>query len=138
MRACTDVTAGLASFYKQFSSHDRDLFASALATCDGVSVIGTAPGEGDDDRESWIETYTELIPQFGLRLEGGPDPRGYAQGGVGFAVDQPRFVLPDGGFVPTRLTAVLRQETDRWKVVHLHFSIGVPDEDAIQAPEVRP
>lgn len=90
-------------------------------------MIGTAPEEGHDDREAWIETYTELIPQFGLRLEGGPDPRGYAQCGVGFAVDQPRFVLPDGGFIPTRLTAVLRQETDRWKVVHLHFSVGVPE-----------
>lgn len=68
---------------------------------------------------------------------GGPDPHGYAEGGVGFAVDQPRFVLPDGSFIPTRLTAVLRQESAQWKVVHPHFSIGVPDEDAIQGPDAR-
>ncbi|MCA1680488.1 MAG: nuclear transport factor 2 family protein, partial [Actinobacteria bacterium] len=106
------------------------LFASALARCDGVSVIGTAPDEGHGDRESWIETYTKFIPELGLRLEGGPAPRGYAEGSVGFAVDQPRFVLPDGSFILTRLTAVLRQEDDQWKIVHLHFSVGVPDEDA--------
>ena len=135
MRVSADVVAGLASFYEQFCSHDPDRFAAALATCDGVSVIGTAPGEGHGDRESWIEAYTEFIPQVGLRLVGGPDPLGYADGGVGFAIDQPRFVLPGGGFIPTRLTAVLRQESEQWKVVHLHFSIGVPDEDAIQAPD---
>jgi hypothetical protein len=128
----TSVSAGLTSFYAQFSSHDPDGFASVLATCPGVSVIGTAPGEGHDDRESWIETYAKLIPDAGLRLEGGPEPRGFAEGSVGFAVDEPRFVLPDGSFLPARLTAVLRQEDEQWKVVHLHLSVGVPDEDAIQ------
>jgi hypothetical protein len=73
-----------------------------------------------------------IIPELGLRLEGGPEPRGYADGHVGFAVDQPRFVLPDGRFVAARLTAVLSQESEGWKVVHLHFSIGVPDEEAFQ------
>jgi ketosteroid isomerase-like protein len=67
-----------------------------------------------------------------LGVEGGPGPRGYAEGNVGFAVDQPRFVLPDGRFVATRLTAVLCQEGERWKIVHLHFSVGVPDEDAFE------
>lgn len=56
MRVSGEVTDGLAGFYEQFSSHDPSLFASALATCDGVSVIGTAPEEGHGDRESWIET----------------------------------------------------------------------------------
>jgi hypothetical protein len=129
------VIEGLTSFYERFSSHDPQRFASALATCDGVSVIGSAPGEGHDDRDSWIETYTKQIPKVGLRLEGGPAPRGYADGGIGFAVDQPRFVLPDGSFLATRLSAVLREEGQEWKVVHLHFSVGVPDEEAVHAPE---
>jgi SnoaL-like domain len=54
---------------------------------------------------------------------------------VGFATDEPRFVLPDGQFLPTRLTGVLHQEGGEWKVVHLHFSVGVPDEEAIRPPE---
>lgn len=53
---------------------------------------------------------------------------------VGYATDTPRFVLPDGSFIPTRLTGVLHQEAGAWKVVHLHFSVGVPDEDAVQPP----
>jgi ketosteroid isomerase-like protein len=34
----------------------------------------------------------------------------------------------------TRVTGVLRREDDDWKIVHLHFSVGVPDEEAIQQP----
>jgi SnoaL-like domain len=134
MEESTAVTEGLRSFYERFSSHDPDLFASALATGDGVSVIGSAPGEGHNERDSWVDTYAKQIPEAGLRLEGGGAPRGYVEGTVGFAVDEPRFVLPDGHFLPTRLTAVLRQEAGEWKVVHLHFSVGVPDDQAVQAP----
>ena len=128
------VIEGLAAFYAAYGSHDPERFAAALASGDGVSIIGTAPGEGRPDREAWVQGYAGSVPQLGLRLEAGPQPRGYADGNVGFAVDQPRFVLPDGQFVPTRLTAVLHQQSDQWKVVHLHFSVGVPDEDAFQSP----
>lgn len=40
-------------------------------------------------------------------------------------------MFPDGSRLATRLTAVLRREGDDWKVVHLHFSVGVPDEQAM-------
>jgi hypothetical protein len=129
------VIGGLASFYEAFCSHDAERFAAALASGDGVSVIGTGPDEGHHDRESWIKTYATQIAQLGLRLEGGREPRAYAEESVGFAVDDPRFVLPDGSFLPMRLTAVLRREGDEWKVVHLHFSVGVPDEEAIRPAE---
>jgi ketosteroid isomerase-like protein len=33
-----------------------------------------------------------------------------------------------------RLTAVPRREDDAWKVVHLHVSVGAPDEDAPERP----
>jgi hypothetical protein len=54
---------------------------------------------------------------------------------VGWGVDNPSFVLPDARYLPTRLTAVLHHEDGEWKIVHLHFSVGVPDEQAIQQPD---
>jgi hypothetical protein len=65
----------------------------------------------------------------------GDDPCGYKEGAVGWGRDTPRFVLPDGRYLPTRLTAVLHQEDGEWNIVHLHFSVGVPDEQAIQQPD---
>lgn len=32
----------------------------------------------------------------------------------------------------TRLTAVMRQEEGRWKLVHMHLSVGVPDEQVVE------
>lgn len=63
----------------------------------------------------------------GMRLEGA-----YAEGPLGWAVDEPEFVFPDGSRLATRLTAGLREEDGDWKVVHLYFSVGVPDEQAME------
>lgn len=134
MKTSAAVIDGLAAFYAGYDSHHPERFASTLATGEGISVIGTAPGEGREGREAWVDGYARSIPELGMRLEAGPEPRGYAEGDVGFAVDHPRFVLPDGSFVAARLTAVLRSERDGWKVVHVHYSVGVPDEAAFQAP----
>lgn len=125
------VTDAISAFYERFSAADAERFAAGISDCPGVSVIGSAPGEGHDDRESWIAAYASQISQLGITLRG-ESQRGYAEGTLGFGVDTPSFVLPDGSTLPTRLTAVLREESGEWKIVHLHFSVGVPDEEAIR------
>jgi hypothetical protein len=44
-------------------------------------------------------------------------------------------VLAGGGRLRTRLTAVLTDQGEGWKMVHAHFSVGVPDEDAVEMPK---
>jgi hypothetical protein len=136
MRESEAVRAGLRGFYERFSAGDPDTFAAGLANVDGVSVIGSAPDEGHTSRDGWAAAYAEGVASWaaGLRLEGA-EPRAWEEGSLGWATDTPRFVLPDGSTLPTRLTGVLRRENDEWKVVHLHFSVGVPDEQAIVPPE---
>jgi SnoaL-like protein len=96
-----------------------------------VSVIGSGPGEGHDKAGDVSDLH---LGGRRIRLESGANPRGWEEENVGFAIDKPRFVLPDGSFLQTRVTGVLRREDDDWKIVHLHFSVGVPDEEAIQQP----
>jgi hypothetical protein len=127
------VREGMLGFYERFSAGDPDAFADGISEAPGVSVIGSGPDEGHDDRADWIAAYEQGVAAAGLRLEG-DDPRGYEEGSLGWGIDRPAFVLPDGGRLPTRLTAVLRHEDGEWKVVHLHFSVGVPDQDAIERP----
>jgi hypothetical protein len=131
MEKSAGVREGILRFYERFSAGDVDGFAQGLAEVPGVSVIGSGPDEGHDDRESWINAYRSGIAELGLTLRA-EDPRGYEEGTLGWGVDRPSFVLPDGSYLPTRMTAVLRNEGDDWKIVHLHFSVGVPDEEAIQ------
>jgi hypothetical protein len=132
MEESTAVREGLLAFYERFSSGDPGAFAAGIADVPGVSVIGTAPGEGHAGRGDWISTYKSMMAteMNGTRLEG-IDPRGFAEGSLGFATDDVAFVLPDGGRLPARLTGVLREGERGWQVVHLHFSVGVPDEEAV-------
>jgi len=133
MQRSANVRDGLLRFYARFSAGDAGEFARGLAQAEGVSVIGTGPGEGHEDRDDWISTYGRMMrgEMAGTRLEG-RDPRAYEEGSLGWAVDEPQFVFADGSRLPTRVTGVLRQEDGEWKVVHLHFSVGVPDEQAMQ------
>ena len=130
MEESAAVRQGILDFYERFSAGDVDAFAAGIADAPGVSVIGSAPGEGHDSREDWIDAYRQGAAK-GIRLEG-EDPRGYEDGAMGWGTDRAAFVLPDGSRLSTRLTAVLRNEQGEWKVVHLHFSVGVPDEEAVQ------
>ncbi len=133
MQRSTGVRDGILRFYERFSAGEAAGFAEVIAQAEGVSVIGTGPGEGHDDRNDWISTYAQMMggEMAGTRLEGG-DPRAYQEGSLGWGVDEPHFVFPDGSRLPTRLSAVLCEEDGHWKVVHLHFSVGLPDEQAMQ------
>ncbi len=76
--------------------------------------------------------YKEQVSAIpGVRIEAG-NLRGYADGPMGFAVDNPSFVIPDGPRLPTRLSAVLRLEDGSWKLLNAHFSIGVPNEEVFE------
>ena len=85
----------------------------------------------ETDRSSWLQAYAAGIAPSGIKLEGG-EALAYGDGGTGFAVDTATWVLPNGARLPTRLTAVLSEQGAAWKVVHMHFSVGVPDEQAME------
>jgi ketosteroid isomerase-like protein len=136
MERSDDVRDAILRFYGRFSAGEPDGFANVIAIEPGVSVIGTdSPGLGARDRESWLAFYATQISPAGWTLRAGEGPFAYAEGTVGFGTDTPTAVGPDGSWVPTRFTAVLHQESDEWKIVHVHISVGVPDEDVIRPPD---
>ncbi len=112
-----------------------------LRFCDGVSegkvdefddivseqahlIIGTAPGEMVTERERM---------RFGFEAEGitleSRNARGYEEDSAGWVIDEPRFGFPDGSGMDCRTTAIFRNEGGTWRMVHAHFSVGVPDEE---------
>lgn len=95
-------------------------------------MIGTQRvGSG---REAWLESVRENA-QMGVVFEAGT-VRAWAEGGMGWAVDEPTIVLPNGVRLPTRMTAVLRREPDgRYRILHQHYSWAVPDEVAMEAAQ---
>ncbi len=127
MRDSADVTDALLRFYQRVSANDVGSFDWVVSRDPATLVIGTAPGE-------WITERERLLFGFqteGYGLEPGPGPKGHAEGAMAWAVDEPTLHYPDGSRVGTRVTAVLLQEDGTWKLVHAHFSVGVPDEEVV-------
>lgn len=114
-------------FYARLSAKDVASFDRLVSADASTLVIGTAPGE-------WVIERDRL--RFGFEVEGlvlrsGPSPAGFQLGDVGWFVDEPTYTFPDGSTMHTRLTAILQREGDDWRIVHMHVSVGVPDEEVV-------
>ena len=114
-------------FCERLSAGDVASFDELVSQEPAALIIGTAPGEWVTERERMRFGFeTE-----GLRLEAN-EPVGYEEGSLGWVVDQPAFVFPDGSLMQSRLTAIVHEEEGRWKLVHMHLSVGVPDEQVVE------
>ena len=114
LRFCEAISHGRVEQFDDIVSQEANL------------VIGTAPGEMVTERDRM---------RFGFEAEGvtleSRSARGYEEGTLGWAVDEPRFGFPDGSAFDCRVTAIFRNEGDTWRLVHAHFSVGVPDEEVV-------
>ncbi len=132
MQPSAEVRDTLLRFYEVFSAQDLQSVEQMIAQqAEGVLAIGTA-GEWLEGREQWIAATEALMHEMeGLRMEAGEEPHCYEEGSMGWVADRPKAVLPDG-MISTRLTGVVRQEEGEWRFVHLHLSVGVPDEEVVE------
>src|SRR5918998_4812999 len=109
MQRSTEVRDAMLRFYDRLSASDVGSFDELVSQEPAALIIGTAPGEWVTERERM---------RFGFEAEGvrleAKDPVGYEEGSLGWVVDQPAFVFPDGSAMQTRCTAVMRQEEGRW------------------------
>lgn len=127
MQPSDAVRDAMLRFYDCLSASDVASFDDIVAP-DAVLIIGTAPGE-------WVTERDRMRFGFeteGLRLETGGGTVAYEEGSMGWVADEPTFHFPDGSVMKTRLTAVLRQDAGNWALVHMHVSVGVPDEEVLE------
>jgi hypothetical protein len=126
MEQSEEVRDAWLRFCDRLSAADVARF-DELVSSEAKLIIGTAPGEWIEDRERM---------RFGFETEGlrlhPDDPLGYAEGSLGWVVDRPAFEFPDGVRMHMRLTAIVRREDAAWRLVHAHFSVGVPDEEVVE------
>jgi SnoaL-like domain len=113
VRFCEGVSEGKVDQFDDIVSQEAKL------------IIGTAPGEIVTERERM---------RFGFETEGvtleSRSPTGYEEGSLAWVVDEPRldFRMDQAS---TAVTAVVRREEAVWRIVHAHFSVGVPDEEVV-------
>lgn len=125
MRDSSAVREAWLAFCDAISRGEVERFDDIVSQ-DANLIIGTAPGEMVTERDRM---------RFGFETEGvtleSRDARAYEEGTLGWAVDEPRFGFPDGSGMDCRVTSVFQREGDAWRMVHAHFSIGVPDDEVV-------
>jgi hypothetical protein len=127
MKPSPDVLAAGLEFYDRLTAKDVASFDRLVSADPATLVIGTAPDE-------WVTERDRLRFGFeveGLSIEPGSNPSAFAHGDVGWFVDEPMYAFPDGSRIRTRLTAILQREDGDWRIVHMHVSVGVPDEEVV-------
>ena len=129
MKQSTEVRDAVARFYQRLSAGDVEGTTATIADDPEAFVIGTQRIGGG--REPWLESIRENA-QMGIVFEAGAI-RAWAEGDMGWAVDEPSIVLPNGVRLPTRMTAVLHRRPDGvFQLLHQHYSWAVPDEVAME------
>ena len=129
----SEARAAVERFYDRLSAGDVDGTAATIADDPDAFVIGTQRIGGG--REEWLGSVRENAA-MGVVFESG-NVRAWAEGGMGWAVDEPTIVLPNGVRLPTRMTAVLRREPDgSYRILHQHYSWAVPDSVAMDAVQI--
>jgi hypothetical protein len=101
-----------------------------LSDCADVSVIGTDPEEWWTDRATLVPIIERQFQSF--RAMGASyrsnDAQAWTDGDLGYVIDHSTIALDDGRSIQMRATTILCKEGGRWKIVHQHTSIGVPNE----------
>lgn len=131
MEVSAELRGRMQQYYDAARRGHGDDASAFLSHQDGFVVIGTDPDEWWD-REGYSRAMRTQAQELGgeIPIEAG-DIHAFREGSVGWVVDRPRFRFPDGTEVPARATVIYHLEDDAWRIVHLHLSLGIPNEEAL-------
>ncbi len=117
--------------YVEKTNQGTAQLGEVLSSFPEVSAFGTAPEEWWTGRDALLrEDVLERKAREGLGVQYIPDqhPGAWVEGDFGWLTDNPILRLPNGHEQRFRLTTIFHREGGEWKIVHQHYSIGVPNE----------
>jgi hypothetical protein len=126
MASSSEIRDTMLEFYRRQVAGESDAANDLISRDPALVFIGSA-GEWVDDQEA-LRSGTQ-VPGEGLVV--GAAPVAYADGDLGFFADRPTWLFADGTKVEMRLSAVLRHEAPGWRIVHVHMSVSVPDDECV-------
>jgi hypothetical protein len=127
MKDSPGVRSALLHFYDRNTANDQEAFPGIVSGDADLLVIGSAARE-------WFAGQGAVRGAYGIegfKIEPG-EIRAYEKGDLGYAVNVPRFIAPNGARLKLRMTTIFVHEGGAWKLLHMHASMPVPDEVAMQ------
>lgn len=131
MEPSAELRGIIVGWFEAVSNGDASWVDRHVSHQAGVRLIGTDPNE-------WLQG--ERVAEFlkgevqaiggGVNISPG-ETEAYREGTVGWGVTRPTISLPNGQTFSPRWGAVFHQEDGEWKLVHLHASVGVSNEELL-------
>ena len=126
MAPSSEITSTMLGFYRRMLAGESDQANDLISRDPALVFIGSA-GEWIDDQDA-LRSGTQ---EPGEGLIAGPSPSAWARGDVGYYVDRPTWLFADGTKAEMRLSAVLQREAGGWRIVQVHQSVAVPDDQCV-------
>lgn len=127
MQPCDELTSIILHHYGKFdTSSQAETIQEIYSLQDGVVIIGNDPDEWFEDRES-ILAFMKAGGSSKLEITV-RNIKAFSEGSVGWTMDRVTVRLPNGKEVPIRHTRIFHKEDGKWKMVHLHVSIAIPND----------
>ncbi len=129
----SEIETLILEWYQRIQAGDMVAAAeSMLSNEQGFVAIGTDLTEWWEDRKDLIQAYT-LTSRLGPPKIDVQCIEAFQEGNVAWVADIVVFKRPNGATKTMRHTFVLHQEDSHWKVIHAHYSFGIPEENATRA-----
>ncbi len=94
-------------------------------------LVGTDPKEWFRGKKA-VEFLTAEAEAMGGHLKVSVGKvEGWKEGTVGWGIANPTITLPGGKKFQPRWSAVLHKERGRWRIIQVHASVGVPNEQLL-------
>jgi hypothetical protein len=129
MEPSSELRDLIAGWFKAVEQGDQSWVDRHVSRQDGMRLIGTDPNEWLDAEGAIAFLKGEAEAMAGMVRASPGEPEAFYEGTVGWGTTRPTLTLPDGRTVSPRWSAVFHREDGEWKMVHLHASVGVANEE---------
>ncbi len=123
-----DIEAILREIVGSVERGDAQRMEERLSDDPDALAIGTDASEWAQGREEIMRFFRDAGPDGSLQLTiPVREVAAYEDGDVGWGVVRIAFEV-EGRDLPVRMTTVMRRESGEWRLLQMHASIGVPND----------
>jgi len=126
-----ELRAVIAAWFDRVSYGDLLWVDRHVSRETGVRFVGTNPGEEIKGEEGAAFLEEEVMAMAGAVEVHLGHVEAYQEGSVGWELARPTITLANGHRISPRWSAVFHWEDGQWKLVQLHASVGIPNQELL-------
>lgn len=130
MEPSSELRDIIVNWFKAAAAGDASWRDRHVSRHPNLRIVGTDPDEWLDGEHAYSFLKDEAENIGGKVQVEVPEAEAFVEGSVGWGVARPVITLGDGRKVSPRWSAVFRREEDGWKMVQLHASVAIGNEQA--------